>query len=250
MYKLVAFATDLSLTMPGESWRQSFVDAVQQLAEFDRSGYTRDESDFLGKAARHHLKRPDRLPSITKLLRLASIQAVDLIDFVNSPKECCSARMPNVSAAVGFQKRRRAHRRRAWSELKLLVEELLTTADDVLLPSKIRLLGTRGLAPSGLWQHWPGLARQYGAERSRRAALAKEQCYGRAFKAAVLRVRTLRDLGEAVEIRREGARLMQEHRLSKHQAERAIHAAMASHDMFARILRSAADTAAAMAVED
>lgn len=227
LLQFVIYATDVDEQQPDESWADMYARGLVRLSSAERGTYSYSEVVFIRATAKRNAEYPDNRPTMSTLLRLASIQAVDLVSFIKAPLESCSPRLLNIGGAKDRGRGRHNHSQESWLKVKEVVERLLATNQDVLLSSKKSLLRSTGLTPAGFWQHFPELSVQYELERGRRDKLAREIQYRRAFEAAERLVKQKMYIGEAIQVRRDGAQLMASERLSKAIAERAIHAAMA-----------------------
>jgi hypothetical protein len=221
---LVAFATDPDSDLE-ETWSDSYVHSVVRLSEGADNGYTREERRFIRNIAEHHAIN-STYPSIGTLLRIASIQATSLVEYLKAPVELGSPRLFNIGGVKDPGKARRNKPSNLWKEAHEALKTLLLTEETVLLPSKRELLSQVGVSASGLWQHDPELSVQYDRERRRRAQIHQGQSYKRAVEAAQALIRDRNVALDSVNIRREGATLMASLGISKHLAESALHSAI------------------------
>jgi hypothetical protein len=243
MLKLVEFVSNPDSSLP-EGWEELYVHSVTRINEALDTGYTREERRFVRNIAEHHAIN-SAFPSIGTLLRLSSIQAVSLVDYLQAPVEHGSPRLFNIGGAKDPGIGRRNHAATDWSSTKQVIEALLQTEEHVLLPSKKSLLAESALGVSGFYQHFPELSVEYERERRRRAHLHEGQNYRLAVVSANSLIRARKANSQAVNVRREGAELMKTLGIPKHLAEKAVHSAMVALDISGQLgpHRTSADAA-------
>ncbi|MBC8063328.1 MAG: TniQ family protein [Chlorobia bacterium] len=231
---LVTFATEPSTEVP-EAWNEQYCHAITRLSEGLDGRYTRTERLLVRGLVEHKNVLTTASPGMKTLLRLAAMQATTVVDYVRAPVENSSPRLLNIGGAKDVRLRRRSVAKQDWDQIRRLLETLLGTDEYVLLPSKRALLAQTDLAVSGLWQHDPLLAVRYEQERKRRSSLFSGKAYRCAIEGALALVKARRECGKEVHIRRDGAMLMAQKKIPKHAAERALHAALVSHDIFGEL---------------
>lgn len=230
---LVSFVSNPDSKLP-QDWGRLYVHSVTRLNEGLDERYVRQEKRFIRNIAEHSVvaRGPSARPSFHTLLRLASIQAVQLVDYLQAPIEHGSPRLLDIGGAKDATATRRNRPEELWQRAKQVLQSFLSTGEHVLLPSKTRILTDLGLGTSGFWQHFPDLSVAYEQERRRRALLQKGQSYKKALAAALELVQTHQAQLRPVQIRKHGADLGTQHSVPKHLAERAIHAALEMQAIF------------------
>lgn len=233
---LVSFISNPDSKLP-DDWGRLYVHSVTRLNEELDERYVRQEKRFIRNIAEHSVvaRGSSARPSFHTLLRLASIQAVQLVDFLQAPIEHGSPRLLDIGGAKDATATRRTRPADHWKKAKQVLDDFLSTGEHVLMPSKAALLSELGLGTSGFWQHFPELSVAYERERRRRALLHKGQTYKKTLEAAIELVRSLQLQGCPVHVRQEGVELMAKQGVSKHTAEMAIHAAIETVATYKRL---------------
>jgi hypothetical protein len=231
--ELVAFASGSDSPIPS-NWNELFLQAVMGLCESVDTRYTRQEKMFIQNLVDQKLVCSTGSPGMTTILRLASMQATSVIQFIQSPIESSSPRLFNIGGARDAGTGRKSHPPELWQRLLRLLEDLLQTADHVLLPSKANLLKETGFQVSGIWQHDPELSVRYERERIRRAREHTGAKYTRTLASAFDLLREAQIQGRDVCIRNDGRTLSKLRGVSKHVAERALNAAIVSRSIIQR----------------
>lgn len=92
--ELVAFASNPESSIPSD-WGERYVHSVTRLNEGMDGGYVRQERRFVRNIAEHTAVRVAKsaIPSLNSILRLASIQAVGVVDYLQAPVEHGSPRL-------------------------------------------------------------------------------------------------------------------------------------------------------------
>lgn len=232
--EVVAFASRPDTAVPAD-WGELYSHALINLYDGLDHRYTRAERIFVHNLIETRSALSTANPGMKSLLRLASIQATSLVEFIQAPVELSSPRLFNIGGAKDPYTGRRTYPIENWLAVKAALEKLLATEEYVVLPSKRKIVRETGLAVSGLWQHFPELAVNYQLERKRRALLAAGKAYRRIFEGALAIVRSRQRKGLTVHVRRDGAELRKSLNAPKHVAEQALHAAIASNGILAEL---------------
>lgn len=226
MYQLIEYATDPNEDEPDENWSAKLGDGLVKLRDADHRLYSRSERTFVTEMVERAVAYRSYRPSLDSLLRVASIQAVGVVDLIRSPAERCSPRLFDVGrVTIGGHQRKTVHAGR-WAEIKDVVEKALRSEEREWLPTKQALLRPYGLSPSGFWQHFPDLSAQYERERALRVATKWASDNQRAIATARRLVEKRLRRGQKVHVRTSGAVLMRALRISKATAESAMNVAL------------------------
>jgi hypothetical protein len=164
-------------------------------------------------------------PQLGTVMRLAALQAVNVVDLIRAPEECCNPRLLNIGPIRSRRVRRHQQPAEHWAALKALVEELLKTDSSSMLPSKSSMCRHTGLLVSGFWQHFPELSVRYEAERKKRCDAIRSQGFKRIYEHAMRVLVENRGDVNCLSVRKGGAILSKNSSLPKHIVESALHTA-------------------------
>ena len=223
---LIAFVSAPDATALPSNWKELFLHAMVPLRDASTS-YTRQERYFFEKLLERHLEFPKSLPTLSTLLRLASIQACDLVGLVTDPIGSCSPRLLNIGGVSGLGGERKNYSPEIWAAAEKAAREYLRTDETIPLPSKPELCRVFSLPPSGFWQHFRELSCKYTVERQRRIRLAHARKVEWAISAAKNIVKERLASGEAVRIREDGSKIMRQFGAPKAVVEKALKDAIA-----------------------
>lgn len=230
---LMQFATADSFVLDLPNWAHEFRSELQLLST-NAQGYDVIERTMIKESAKRAIPHPLR-STVDELLRLAMIQACDVTDIIQRPKESLSPRLPHFQRAAAFRVQRPRKKRSIWLEVKKMLVELMHTDQMFLLPSKRLLLKDSGLSVSGISQHFGHLAIDYENERKRRTQLHRDSMECQALEIAFKFVRRASADGTALNIRRTAKEVIRESGVSKNLAERLVSGAQNLSRILSRI---------------
>lgn len=219
--QLVAFATNEFANPISSNWISEFKDAVAALA-LAAEQYSPAERVVIRDLAKRFRSMPESTPSVHTLLRICTMQAVDLCDLMKAPKECCSPRLMNLGEVKVPTSSRPTHRLARWKAVRNAMLALIEDGPEIYLPPLGTVAKRFGVTSPGLWRRYPEETRRYRDERAKRVQMIAKRRMRRARHAAHLIALEHRQRGTAIDIRRDGARIMIMVGVAKAQAEQAL----------------------------
>ena len=227
MHELIAFCTRADdLAIPKE-WTRTFGAGVMHLRQDGRE-YSKQERMALKVAWRAVGEKPFGRPSLTSLLRVASIQAVSVVDLIQRPEESLAPRMltaesistPTAPKVMGL--------RGSWIGLSNAMERFIEKKDSIYLPPLRWLTNAFNLSAAGVWSHYPELALAYKNAQLQMVRRKSENLKSRALSTALDIVSSNESRGVRSFVRRDGLEVSLRVGVSKEVAEQSIRLVIAS----------------------
>lgn len=219
--QLVAFATNEFVEPISSGWIKDFKAAIAALA-CALEQYSPAERLVIRDIAKRFRVMPESTPSVHTLLRICTMQAVDLCDLLKAPKECCSPRLINLGEVKVPSPSRPTHPLARWKAARGAMLALIEDGPEIYLPPLGNVASQFGVTSPGLWRHYPTETQRYRAERSKRVKMLARRRMRRARNAAHWIALEHHQRGTVIDIRRDGARIMIMAGVAKAQAEIAL----------------------------
>lgn len=227
MHELIAFCTRTDDLAIPEEWTQIFGAGLVRLRRDGRE-YSKQERTALKVAWRAVGEKPFGRPSLTSLLRVASIQAVSVVDLLQRPEESLAPRMLTAEPVSTPTSPKVMGLRGSWIGLSNAMERLLEKKDSIYLPPLRWITNAFNLSSAGVWIHYPELALAYKNAQLQMVRRKSENMKSRALNVALDIVSSNESRGVRSFVRRDGLEVSLRTGVSKEVAEQSIRLVVAS----------------------
>lgn len=229
IHELISFCTrpgDLEISA---DWTRVFGNSLRQLSQ-DGCDYSDNERRVLKSALRALGNQMDGRPSLTALLRVAGIQAVNVVDLLQRPQESLSPRLPTAESIIIATAPKIMGLKGQWIGLGNAIRRLIDKKESVYLPPLRWLTNAFNVSAAGVWQHHAELAHTYKDLRAQMLQGRSQVQKRRALTIALDIVSSNESRGARTFVRRDGQEVSLRAGVSKEIAEQSIRFVAASFE--------------------